>query len=172
MISFKEYYEQFIESFDSPAKIKKRNIILTTKDKIHTSFFSINNKTFFIEIEENLMYSIIHVVFGRYENKKQFFGVYNDLTPKEVLSVFSTIYKEVKRFATKEVIYFSSVEPDKLSIYKKMTKKLISKDRVMIVDKDDITIVKKDMLLLGDKVKLFIDNSIEKILKAYKKLKG
>lgn len=171
MTSFKDYIKLY-ESFDSPVNISHRDKNILQNDIVYRSFFLISDKKYILTIEENRNISLIHVYFSRFENNKEIITNTNDLDPKEVMSLFSTVILEVKRFKDKDIIYFSTIDSKKKSLYKNIASKIVGKldDRTLLIEGDDFSIVKNEYLTFKDKAKLFVDSKIEKLLKKYKRI--
>lgn len=109
------------ESFDSKFKIK-------SKEKIDNSttlyYFDIENKEYRIFIEK--IESNIHFGFERLINNKWVInGVTNDLSQKDILTLFGTV-KHIILMEKFKTLNVSTNEMKKYSLYKRMLEKLSS----------------------------------------------
>jgi len=137
--------DSIFESLDSPVKYTVKEFELAGR-VFKSGTFTINKKNF------NFIIEIIELkrmgfAFSRTSNSGESMGDLNDLSTKEVLSVFSTIHSIIEYFAENnqiDIIEFSSTTLDKVTLYTKLAKKLAF-EKWIIYHKDylDFCLVRK-----------------------------
>jgi len=121
MNKFRNFLFELSESLDSPVGIDK----IKTQGYMTFYYIKFNNKKYriFVERQED----VINIGFERKLDSWVVSEVTNDLTSKEILSLFSTVIVIVKNTKNLRGIFFSSDLDKKEQLYFNMARKIAKK---------------------------------------------
>jgi hypothetical protein len=106
-------------------------------------YINLGNKEYRIFVEPSREYGElnIHIGFERFNGKQWFMrGITNDLKPKEILSLFSTLKQIITENNPDSVFMLSRDEPEKITRYWGMLQKMNLKG-YECVRNDDLTVI-------------------------------
>ena len=167
MINFRDFFDSYtekvkearqnlglLESLDTPVKVKYRNFENKNEYTL-IGDFDVNNKKFVVvfDIVHNLKF--VHVSFRRIDERGSTVKTLNDLKPKEVLAVYSTVANETKRFSDFNCIYFSSDDYKKLNSYIRVANKVNNGDFTIFIRDDEVELYRTSELSMFDRYNRF-----------------
>ena len=143
------------ESLDSYAEVTYTSDTTESNPIFSEGVFQVQDKKFVVVLEYIKDDSATGVNFAQIINNQRFHSNLNNLTAKEVLSVFGTIIKETQRHINKHIpnyVFFETNEANKLRVYLKILKRNAPKG-YRIIESTNAVVLQKDSLDIGTTIK-------------------